>query len=96
MRHHSTIFAYLPRLLRCGAVLGAGLLIACSSDDPTPPPEEEKINLTVLIKASGYTVSKKGVVVKELEKKGDDYDAKGLFDVLKNVAAEHRKGGKRQ
>jgi biopolymer transport protein ExbD len=38
------------------------------SDEPTPPPEEEKLNLTVLIKGSGYTVTKKGAVVKEIEK----------------------------
>jgi biopolymer transport protein ExbD len=59
------------------------------SDEPTPPPEEEKINLTVLIKASGYTVSKKGTVVKEIEKKGEEYDAKALNEVLKTAAAEH-------
>lgn len=59
------------------------------SDEPTPPPEEEKLNLTVLIKASGYTVTKKGTVVKEIEKKGDDYDAKTLGEVLKQVRAEH-------
>jgi biopolymer transport protein ExbD len=59
------------------------------SDEPTPPPEEEKINLTVLIKASGYTVTKKGTVVKEIEKKGEEYDSKALSEVLKNVAAEH-------
>ena len=59
------------------------------SDEPTPPPEEEKINLTVLIKASGYTVTKKGTVVKEIEKKGEEYDSKALNEVLKNVAAEH-------
>jgi len=59
------------------------------SDEPTPPPEEEKINLTILIKASGYTVTKKGTVVKEIEKKGEDYDSKALNEVLKGVAAEH-------
>jgi biopolymer transport protein ExbD len=59
------------------------------SDEPTPPPEEEKINLTVLIKASGYTVTKKGTVVKEIERKGEEYDSKALSEVLKNVAAEH-------
>lgn len=59
------------------------------SDEPTPPPEEEKINLTVLIKASGYTVTKKGTVVKEIEKKGEEYDSKALNEVLKSVAAEH-------
>jgi biopolymer transport protein TolR len=59
------------------------------SDEPTPPPEEEKINLTILIKASGYSVSKKGTVVKEIEKKGEEYDSKALNEVLKTVAAEH-------
>ncbi len=59
------------------------------SDEPTPPPEEEKINLTVLIKASGYTVSVKGAVVKEIERKGEAYDSKALFEVLKGQAAEH-------
>jgi biopolymer transport protein ExbD len=59
------------------------------SDEPTPPPEEEKINLTILIKASGYTVTKKGTVVKEIEKKGEEYDSKALTEVLKSVVAEH-------
>jgi biopolymer transport protein ExbD len=59
------------------------------SDEPTPPPDEEKINLTVLIKASGYTISVKGAVVKEIEKKGDTYDSKALAEVLKNAVAEH-------
>ncbi len=59
------------------------------SDEPTPPPEEEKLSLTVLIKSSGYTVSKKGAVVKEIEKKGDEYDQTTLSEVLKQMAAEH-------
>jgi biopolymer transport protein ExbD len=59
------------------------------SDEPTPPPEEEKLNLTVLIKETGYTVSKKGAVVKEIEKKGEDYDSTTLDEVLKQVRAEH-------
>jgi biopolymer transport protein TolR len=59
------------------------------SDEPTPPPDEEKVNLTVLIKSSGYTVSKKGAVVKEIEKKGDAYDSTTLNEILKQVAAEH-------
>jgi biopolymer transport protein TolR len=59
------------------------------TDEPTPPPEEEKINLTILIKASGYTVTKKGTVVKEIEKKGEEYDSKALTEVLKSVVAEH-------
>lgn len=59
------------------------------SDEPTPPPDEEKLNLTVLIKASGYTVTKKGAVVKEIEKKGDEYDSATLSEILKQVRAEH-------
>ena len=59
------------------------------SDEPTPPPEEEKLNLTVLIKGSGYTVTKKGAVVKEIEKKGEEYDATTLGELLKQVRAEH-------
>ena len=60
------------------------------SDDPTPPPpEEEKLNLTVLIKASGYTVTKKGAVVKDIEKKGEDYDSTTLGEILKQLRAEH-------
>jgi biopolymer transport protein ExbD len=59
------------------------------SDEPTPPPEEEKLNLTVLIKGSGYTVTKKGAVVKEIEKKGDEYDSTTLGELLKQVRAEH-------
>jgi biopolymer transport protein ExbD len=59
------------------------------SDEPTPPPEEEKLNLTVLIKGSGYTVTKKGAVVKEIEKKGDNYDSTTLSEILKQVRAEH-------
>jgi biopolymer transport protein TolR len=59
------------------------------SDEPTPPPEEEKLNLTVLIKGSGYTVTKKGAVVKEIEKKGEEYDSTTLGEILKQVRAEH-------
>lgn len=59
------------------------------SDEPAPPPEEEKLSLTVLIKGSGYTVTKKGAVVKEIEKKGDEYDATTLGEILKQVRAEH-------
>jgi biopolymer transport protein ExbD len=59
------------------------------SDEPTPPPDEEKLNLTVLIKSSGYTVTKKGAVVKEIEKKGDTYDSATLSEVLKQTRAEH-------
>ena len=30
-----------------------------SEDTPPPPPEEEKLNLTLLIKSTGYTVTKR-------------------------------------
>lgn len=57
-----------------------------------PPPEqnpEEKLNLTVLVKASGYAVMKKGAVVKEIEKKGEEYDSVTLAEALKTARAEH-------
>jgi biopolymer transport protein ExbD len=59
------------------------------SEDTPPPPDEEKLNLTVLIKGSGYTVSAKGAVLKEIEKKGEDYDSTTLSEVLKQARAEH-------
>lgn len=61
------------------------------SDDATPPPEDEteKLNLTVLVKSSGFTVSKKGAVVKEIEMKGDSYDVETLSETLKQIKAEH-------
>ncbi|MEM6370986.1 MAG: biopolymer transporter ExbD [Myxococcota bacterium] len=59
------------------------------SDVPPEDEEEEKLNLQVLIKASGYTVTKKNAVVKEVEKLGEDYDIKALSEVLKEIVAEH-------
>ncbi|NJK89129.1 MAG: hypothetical protein HC923_06795 [Myxococcales bacterium] len=59
------------------------------SDDPVPEDQEEKLNLQVLIKSGGYTVSKKNAVVKEIESKGDEYDIETLREVLKQVVAEH-------
>lgn len=58
------------------------------SDEP-PEQEEEKLNLTVIIKGTGYTVQKKNAVVKEIEKQGEDYDTETLQEVLKQVVAEH-------
>ena len=60
-----------------------------SEDTPPPPPEEEKLNLTLLIKSTGYTVTKKGAVVKEIELKGEDYDTITLGETLKQIRAEH-------
>lgn len=59
------------------------------AEDTPPPPDEERLNLTLLIKGTGYTVMKKGAVVKEIEKKGDAYDAATLNEVLKQLSAEH-------
>ncbi len=59
------------------------------SDDPPPEDQEEKLNLTVVIKSSGITVSKKNAVVKDIEKKGDEYDLETLNEVMKQVVAEH-------
>ena len=50
------------------------------SDEP-PEQEEEKLNLTVIIKGSGYTVQKKNAVVKEIEKQGEDYDTETLSEL---------------
>jgi len=58
------------------------------SDEP-PEEQEEKLDLTVIIKGTGYTVQKKNAVVKEIEKQGEDYDTETLSEVLKQVVAEH-------
>lgn len=59
------------------------------SDEPPETPPEEQLNLTVLIKSTGYTVTTKGKVVREIEKKGDAWDSEALNEALKSVAAEH-------
>ncbi|MCC7382100.1 MAG: biopolymer transporter ExbD [Deltaproteobacteria bacterium] len=60
------------------------------SEDPTPPENpEEKLNLTVLVKGSGYSIMVKGAVVKEIEKKGEAYDVATLSETLKQQRAEH-------
>jgi biopolymer transport protein ExbD len=59
------------------------------SEDQPEEKDDEAINLTVFVKANGYTVTKKSVVVKEIEKKGDEWDSPTLTEVLKGVAAEH-------
>ena len=59
------------------------------SDEPPPEDKEEKLALTVLVKATGYSVMKKGAVVKEIEKKGEDYDSVTLSEALKTARAEH-------
>ena len=60
------------------------------SDEPPPEEEEEKLNLSVLIKASGYTVTQRGgELVKEIEKDGEAYNIEALSEVLKQVRVEH-------
>src|SRR5689334_20294885 len=60
------------------------------SDDPQPPENpEEKLNLTLLVKATGYSIMVKGAVVKDIEKKGEDYDVATLTESLKQQRAEH-------
>ena len=57
--------------------------------DIPPPPEEEPLKLTVLVKSTGYTIQKKGAVVKEIEMKGEEYDKVTLSETLKQIRAEH-------
>ena len=59
------------------------------SEEPPEEPEEEQLKLTVLIKSTGYTVTTKGKIVKEIEKKGDEWDPDTLNETLKNVVAEN-------
>ena len=59
------------------------------SEDPPEEDDKEKVNLTVFVKSTGYTVTKKNVVVKEIAKVGDEWDNKTLAETLKGVAAEH-------
>lgn len=58
-------------------------------DEPPPPEDEKKLNLTVLVKENGYTVSTRGAVVKEIEKKGDAYDVTTLAETLKKIKDEN-------
>lgn len=59
------------------------------SDEPPQEQDEEKLDLNIVIKATGYTVTKKGgQVVKEIEKIGDTYDTTALAELLEQLAAE--------
>ncbi len=60
-----------------------------AEDTPPPPPDEEQINLSVLVEGTGYKVMKKGAVIKEIVKKGEDYDVTTLSETLKQMRAEH-------
>jgi biopolymer transport protein TolR len=58
--------------------------------EPTPPPEEEQLELSVMIRETGYAVTKKGgEIVKEIAKSPGGYDTKGLEEVLKQVTQEY-------
>jgi len=60
-----------------------------ASEEPQQEQDKEKLNLTVLVKASGYTVTRKGTVMKEIEKKGDAYDTTALGETLKQARSEN-------
>lgn len=53
------------------------------------PPDDPALGLTVLIKGSGYTVSKRGGVIRDIDKRGAAYDVSTLSEILKVLAAEH-------
>jgi len=64
--------------------------------DVKPAPEQggdvrtqEELELTIVMKASGYTVTKRGAVVKEIEKRGETYDVASLAGTLGQQRAEH-------
>ncbi|MEO1227734.1 MAG: biopolymer transporter ExbD [Myxococcota bacterium] len=60
------------------------------SDEPPPEQEEEKLGLNIIIKSTGYSVTKKGgQVIKEIETVGEGYDVKALGEVLKQVQVEN-------
>lgn len=59
------------------------------SDEPPQEQDEEKLDLNIVIKSTGYAVTKKGgQVVKEIEKTGDTYDTVALAEVLEQLAGE--------
>lgn len=64
--------------------------------DVEPAPEQggdvrtqEELDLTIVVKASGYTVTTRGAVVKEIEKHGEAYDVASLAGTLERQRAEH-------
>lgn len=60
-----------------------------SDEEPPPPDEEEKLNLTVLVTSTGFTVTTKGKELKKIDKKGEDYDLTTLSETLKQVKDSH-------
>ncbi|MBX2811472.1 MAG: biopolymer transporter ExbD [Myxococcales bacterium] len=59
------------------------------SDEIPPPEEKEKLELTVVISTSGYTITqKRGEVIREIEKGDDGYNTNALREVLKQVVVE--------
>jgi biopolymer transport protein ExbD len=64
--------------------------------DVEPAPEQggdvrtqEELDLTIVVKASGYTVTKRGAVVKDIDKQGQAYDVASLAGALVQQRAEH-------
>ena len=58
-------------------------------EQPPPQEDEEQLNLTIVIDDSGYKVSKKNTVFKEIDKLDETYDAESLSQVLRGIAEEH-------
>lgn len=50
---------------------------------------QEELDLTIVVKASGYTVTKRGAVVKDIDKQGQAYDVASLAGALEQQRAEH-------
>jgi len=60
------------------------------SDEPPPEQEEEKLDLNIIIKSTGYSLTKKGgQVIREIEKTGDEYDTEALTEELKKVVVDN-------
>ncbi len=59
------------------------------SNDIPDEEEREQLKLTVVIKASGYLISVKEAVYKDIPKTEGEYDSKTLREVLETIVGEH-------
>jgi biopolymer transport protein ExbD len=53
-----------------------------SGPEDTPTRPDERLDLTVLVKSTGYTVSTRGTVLREIARKGEAYDVATLGETL--------------
>lgn len=58
-------------------------------EDQPEPKEDEALRLSIFVKVNGYTVTMKGAAPRDIQKKGDQWDAQGLSEVLKAVVAQY-------